>query len=171
MEDNYYQRLQVSREASQVEIAKAFRSLAMAHHPDKTSDPDAVSDFKHLSEAYNTLKDADLRSRYDTQVFISSLLTPTRPESSTPKESVSLDNLVSMVKNIFKERDPPFTPNDVDEMESFVEHNTVNGCCQLCQATLTQHWGRSHFLTEHFAQFRSWKRRPAPAPAKRRKVA
>lgn len=59
---DYYNTLGVPRDASQDEIKKAFRKLAMTHHPDKGGDP---AEFQKLNEAYNTLSDTDKRFQYD----------------------------------------------------------------------------------------------------------
>lgn len=62
MKMNYYDILGVPRDASQEEIKKAFRKLAMQHHPDKGGDP---KEFQKISEAYETLSDTDKRFQYD----------------------------------------------------------------------------------------------------------
>jgi curved DNA-binding protein len=59
---NYYDILGVPRDASQEEVKKAFRKLAMKHHPDKGGDP---NEFQKISEAYETLSDTDKRLQYD----------------------------------------------------------------------------------------------------------
>jgi molecular chaperone DnaJ len=63
---DYYQILGVSRDASQEDIKKAYRKLAIKYHPDKTgNDPEAEKKFKAASEAYDTLSNPDKKSRYD----------------------------------------------------------------------------------------------------------
>src|SRR4030042_2531648 len=57
--------LGVSRGASPEEIKKAFRRLAMKHHPDRNRDPDAEERFKEINEAYEVLADPQKRSVYD----------------------------------------------------------------------------------------------------------
>lgn len=63
---DYYKILGVSRDASQAEIKKAYRALALEHHPDKNNE-DTVSEerFKVISEAYIILGDAPKRNAYD----------------------------------------------------------------------------------------------------------
>ncbi len=66
MAQDYYQTLGVDRNSSQDEIKKAYRKLAMKHHPDKNPGDQAAEDkFKEASEAYSVLSDADKRSKYD----------------------------------------------------------------------------------------------------------
>lgn len=62
---DYYSTLGVSRDASPDEITKAFRGLARKYHPDLNKSPDAEAKFKQLNEAYEVLRDADKRKRYD----------------------------------------------------------------------------------------------------------
>ncbi len=66
MAQDYYQTLGVDKKASQDEIKKAYRKLAMQYHPDKNPGDQAAEDkFKEASEAYSVLGDAEKRSRYD----------------------------------------------------------------------------------------------------------
>jgi len=68
MSDNkdYYKVLGVEKSASEEELKKAYRKLAMQFHPDRNKDnPDAEAKFKEINEAYDVLKDADKRAAYD----------------------------------------------------------------------------------------------------------
>lgn len=57
-----YNLLGVARDASQADIKKAYKKLAMKYHPDKGGDPEK---FKKVSEAYSVLSDDEKRRRYD----------------------------------------------------------------------------------------------------------
>jgi len=66
-ETDYYKVLGVSKNASDGEIKKAYRKLAMKYHPDRTKgDKYAEEKFKKISEAYAVLSDKEKRKQYDT---------------------------------------------------------------------------------------------------------
>lgn len=63
---DYYKILGVERSASEQEIKKAYRKLAMKYHPDKNpGDKQSEDKFKDINEAYQVLSDTQKRSRYD----------------------------------------------------------------------------------------------------------
>src|SRR5882757_6646464 len=65
---DYYDVLGVAKNASEDEIKKAYRKLAMKHHPDRNQGEDAKKaedSFKEAKEAYEMLSDADKRAAYD----------------------------------------------------------------------------------------------------------
>ncbi|KAH6692682.1 DnaJ domain-containing protein [Plectosphaerella plurivora] len=62
----YYDVLGVQPTATELEIKKAYRKLAIVHHPDKNpNDPTAHEKFQEIGEAYQVLSDKDLRVAYD----------------------------------------------------------------------------------------------------------
>ncbi|HEX9662762.1 MAG TPA: molecular chaperone DnaJ [Candidatus Binatia bacterium] len=63
---DYYELLGVSRNASEEEIKKAYRKLALQYHPDRNpGDKQSEEKFKEVSEAYQILSDAEKRAKYD----------------------------------------------------------------------------------------------------------
>src|ERR1700735_4944065 len=63
---DFYDLLGVPRTASAEDIKKAYRKLAMQHHPDRNpGNHDAEHKFKEVSEAYQILSDYDRRAAYD----------------------------------------------------------------------------------------------------------
>lgn len=65
MGKDYYKTLGVSKGASDDEIKKAYRKLALKYHPDKNKSPQAEERFKEVAEAYEVLSDKKKRDIYD----------------------------------------------------------------------------------------------------------
>ena len=61
----YYDRLGLSKDASQDEIKRAYRKLSKKYHPDINKEPGAEEKYKEILEAYETLSDAQTRAAYD----------------------------------------------------------------------------------------------------------
>lgn len=67
MADDYYKLLGLGRNATDADIKKAYRKLAMKYHPDHAKgDKSAEEKFKKISEAYAVLSDKEKRQEYDT---------------------------------------------------------------------------------------------------------
>ena len=64
MNQNHYETLGVSKDASQEEIKKNYRKLSLQHHPDRGGNEET---FKKLSEAYEQIGDPENRQKYDME--------------------------------------------------------------------------------------------------------
>ena len=62
---DYYQILGISPRATQLEVKRSFRKLAILYHPDKNDTKDGGERFKEINLAYEVLSDPEKRSQYD----------------------------------------------------------------------------------------------------------
>jgi DnaJ family protein B protein 4 len=62
---DYYKILEIEKTASDNDIKKAYKKLALKWHPDKNSAPNAAEKFRQISEAYSILSDSDKKKQYD----------------------------------------------------------------------------------------------------------
>ena len=68
-EKDYYELLEVNKNASADEIKRSFRKLAMKYHPDRNQgDEVAAEKFKEVNEAHETLSDQQKRAAYDYEL-------------------------------------------------------------------------------------------------------
>ncbi|XP_071784297.1 dnaJ homolog subfamily B member 9-like [Asterias amurensis] len=64
-DEDYYKLLGLRRSATDKQIKKSFRKLAVLYHPDKNKDPDAEETFVKIAKAYEVLSDPEQRKLYD----------------------------------------------------------------------------------------------------------
>jgi len=63
---DYYETLELNQQASEAEIKKAYKKLAMKHHPDRNNgNPESTETFKDVKKAYDILSDPQKKSIYD----------------------------------------------------------------------------------------------------------
>ena len=94
---DYYEILSVDKTASGDEIKRAYRKLAMKHHPDRNpGDQEAETKFKEAAEAYEVLSDEDKRARYDRYGHAG-----LRGTSGHDFSHMQADDIFSMFNDIF----------------------------------------------------------------------
>ena len=69
---DYYEILEIQKNASKDEIKNTYRKLALKYHPDRNKSPGAEEKFKEISEAYAVLSDDEKRKKYDTYGHVGS---------------------------------------------------------------------------------------------------
>lgn len=83
---DFYERLGVARSASEEEIKKAYKKMAVEWHPDRNKSPDTETQFKAVSEAYKTLSDIRKKVLYD--MFHPPTIKYEAPKPKTPTDHV-----------------------------------------------------------------------------------
>ena len=101
MPRDYYDILGVSKSATQEELKKAYRKLAVKYHPDKNPDnKEAEEKFKEAAEAYSALSDPEKRQRYD-QFGHDGLKQNGFGGGGFSGQGMSMDDIFSQFGNIF----------------------------------------------------------------------
>jgi curved DNA-binding protein CbpA len=88
MPNDYYEILQVQRQASSEEIHRAYRALALQYHPDRNPTPEASATMTAINEAYFVLADPSRRRSYDRERSPEGSFDIAGPILSSAKESL-----------------------------------------------------------------------------------
>jgi len=99
---DYYQILNVSRDANAEDIKKAFRRLALRYHPDRNPGNvrEAGEKFKEINEAYEVLSDEQRRWQYDRLASLSSYPRRTMPVEDIFNEDMGADSILEMLRRL-----------------------------------------------------------------------
>jgi DnaJ-class molecular chaperone len=98
--DDYYKVLELNKNASQVEIRKSFRTLALRYHPDKNKNVGSKEKFVKIVEAYEVLSDAIGKKNYDESITIKRN-TPKYDFSWTPSADFEKVYSYARIKNTY----------------------------------------------------------------------
>jgi len=111
---DYYERLGVSRTATEEEIKKAYRTLAKQYHPDRNpGDKAAEETFKKVQEAYDTLSDFQKRAIYNGRM-------PPPPKPKQPKPKTE-----DPIKEVAKEEWSWFTGEEINQPPSQAQLDAI----------------------------------------------
>jgi len=119
---DYYETLGVPRTATEEEIKKAYRKLAMQYHPDRNpGDKEAEIKFKQVQQAYDTLFDVNKRARY----------TPPKPQPKAKAKKSSFESNVYKSDMQISDAPPPMRdlwgrPLSEKEKAEWVRNNVSN---------------------------------------------
>lgn len=132
---NYYQILNISQNATQEEIKKAFRTLAKQYHPDVNSNPNANEIMQQITEAYEVLSDVEKRKQYDKKLgnipkasqntSVYSSYTKTKSESEADFEEW-LNIYLYNIRN-------RYNINKLDDLEKLEMLNDIFGTINYCE--------------------------------------
>ena len=116
---DYYEVLGVSRTATQEEIKKGYRRMAMKYHPDRNKgDKHAEEKFKQVGEAYEVLKDEQKRAAYDRYgrsalpQATAVLRSTAEPEAPVPADSGGSEVLMLLSSATWAIFSPRFSAED-----------------------------------------------------------
>jgi len=98
--DDYYNVLELNRNASLDEIRKSFRTLALRYHPDKNKNSESKEKFMKIVEAYETLSDVNGKRNYDDSITIKKD-SPKYDFSWTPSADFEKVYSYSRIKNTY----------------------------------------------------------------------
>jgi curved DNA-binding protein CbpA len=98
--DDYYNDLELNRNASLDEIRKSFRTLALRYHPDKNKNSESKEKFMKIVEAYETLSDVNGKRNYDESITIKKD-SPKYDFSWTPSADFEKVYSYSRIKNTY----------------------------------------------------------------------
>ena len=99
---DYYSILGVNVNASTEDIKRAFRRLALQHHPDHNPEniKEAEEKFKEINEAYETLSDEEARWRYDSLTRLSGYSSRTMVEEDNFNGGMGSDSVLEMLRRL-----------------------------------------------------------------------
>lgn len=139
MSTNFYEILQIDKNATQEEIKKAYRTQALKYHPDKNKSSDAAEKIKDINMAYEVLNDPNKRYKYDhmsldeqvelyeyfkqiltnidphSKMYYTKFLNIFFPDEETLKEDFNSFNFKGIVDTV-KTRISNMTMSDVDKI-------------------------------------------------------
>jgi len=99
---DYYQILNVSQDARAEDIKRAFRRLALQHHPDRNPGnvQEAGEKFKEINEAYEVLSDEHRRWQYDRLTSLSSHTGRTIPVEDIFNKNMGSESMMEMIRRM-----------------------------------------------------------------------
>jgi len=99
---DYYSILGVNVNASTEDIKRAFRRLALQHHPDHNPEniKEAEEKFKEINEAYETLSDEEARWRFDSLTRLSGYSSRTMAEEDNFNGGMGSDSVLEMLRRL-----------------------------------------------------------------------
>jgi tetratricopeptide (TPR) repeat protein len=109
---DYYKILGLEKECTEQEVKKAYRKLAIIHHPDKNpGDEEAAERFKEIQEAHETLSDSQKRARYDSGEDLIDPSDMFGGGGGMPNGMGGIDPEICEYLPLYEPKDPPSNPS------------------------------------------------------------
>lgn len=135
---NHYRTLGVDTDATQDEIRKAYRRLALQHHPDHNNgDPKSAMHFKEIHEAYHILSDPQRRSAYNQATWFYKHALKKQPQPLTPYLIFSKTNELKLFLDKLR-------PSEINKealfryLKQLLSEQSINMLKQSADATLNK---------------------------------
>lgn len=120
---DYYDVLEINKNANNKEIKKNYRNLAIKYHPDKGGDPEK---FKQISEAYEILSDSNKRKEYDNKLT-ENLFTNTNNSIDIFNELFYKQNTnINIMNNLFENLFSASLDNFYDNHQIYKKNNNLH---------------------------------------------
>ncbi|KAM7422410.1 hypothetical protein PAMA_010453 [Pampus argenteus] len=133
---NYYETLNVEPTATDSQIKKAFRKLAIKYHPDKNKSVDAEKTFREIAEAYKVLSNKENRRLYDSlghEAFLNDESSVNPEDEHEQSFHFSFSDLFQDFNDAFFEEETHFHwsfPQDWEDEDGLYEHYSFEGPAQ-----------------------------------------
>lgn len=126
---NYYKTLGVSKNATKIEIKKAYRKLALQYHPDKNKEANAHERFVEISEANLILSDDEARAKYNREYeyYFETNLNPSSSVFSEKNNNHEDTQKKRSYETRSKEHDREYNSFDDDELHRWAQNARRQG--------------------------------------------
>ena len=127
----HYETLGVSKDASEGDIKKAYRSLSLKYHPDRNPDPSVQEKYKAINDAYDILSDSQTKKQYDQELQFGpgfqSMGHGGMGGSGDPNDIHNLFNMMSRLQHDLKNEDNDDTRADnLNNITSFIQNQEIS---------------------------------------------
>uniref|UniRef100_A0A6C0CZX1 J domain-containing protein n=1 Tax=viral metagenome TaxID=1070528 RepID=A0A6C0CZX1_9ZZZZ len=118
MSKNFYDILEINRSATQEEIKKAYKKLALIHHPDKGGD---ATVFQDIQAAYETLKDAEKKNLYDQMGHDMYINKNQQPNVNMHNHNINIHNIFTQMFNMSMNQNRNQSPDKFIQIDLSLE--------------------------------------------------
>ena len=145
MDKNYYEILEVDRNASPEIIEKAYKTLAKKYHPDLQDNvhkKESEEIFKIINEAYQTLSDPEQRALYDQKIE-DTIVSQDKYDEMYQQNQVLKDKLSDLQQHMYNENTYSQNSNTVNNNTNMNYNSVQNNTQNSYQNTQAEHYRRN----------------------------